>query len=160
TPPARIAVVTFTDKAAGELKERVRGRLAALAADPSGSSEPTLVAAARELGVALPDGQLWTEALDQLGGAPLGTFHSLAGALLRRHAARLGLEPDFALLDEAEVIARATEAAERAVLAALEENLDGDVAQLVVEYGFRGTGRGRGLIEELVRLRAARAEEG
>jgi ATP-dependent exoDNAse (exonuclease V) beta subunit len=157
TPPSKIAVVTFTDKAAGELKERLRGRLSSLVAHPRG--EETLVAAARQLGVALPDGAHWLATLAQLGAAPVGTFHSFAGSLLRRHAAAAGVDPDFTLLDESEAAALAIEAAERAVLDALEAS-SAEAAELVAEYGYRGVGRAARLVEHLVRLRAARAEEG
>ena len=159
--PPRIAVVTFTDKAAGELKERIRARLGAIAEDPSQLErlEPTLAQAARELGVALPEERVWTEALLALGAAPIGTFHSFCGTLLRRHAARAGVDPDFTLLDEAEVQARSTQAAERAILDALSAG-DADVEQLVAEFGYHAVGRGRGLVEMLVELRARRAEEG
>ena len=160
--PPRIAVVTFTDKAAGELKERIRGRLGVVAAgtaDVVERKEPTLVAAARELGVALPDGAAWAEALASLGAAPIGTFHSFAGNLLRRHAARAGLDPEYTLLDEAEVTARATQAAERAILDALGAG-DDAVEELVAQFNFRAVGRGRGLVELLCDLRARRAEEG
>jgi ATP-dependent exoDNAse (exonuclease V) beta subunit len=158
--PPRIAVVTFTDKAAGELKERIRLRLGHVAeAEDAGAIEKTLAEAARDLGVALPDRATWQEALLQLGAAPIGTFHSFAGTLLRRHAARAALDPDFTLLDEAEAQARATQAAERAVLDALSAG-DEDVEELVAEYGYHSVGRGRGLVEQLVELRARRAEEG
>jgi ATP-dependent exoDNAse (exonuclease V) beta subunit len=36
--PPRIAVVTFTDKAAGELKERIRGRLGVIADDDNAAA--------------------------------------------------------------------------------------------------------------------------
>ena len=160
-PPPRIAVVTFTEKAAGELKQRIRERLGAVVAAETTIErvEPTLTAAAKELGVALPDASVWAEALASLGAAPIGTFHSFAGNLLRRHAARAGLDPEYTLLDEAEVIARATQAAERAILDALGAG-DGDVEELVAQYNFRAVGRARGLVELLVELRARRAEEG
>ena len=132
TPPSRIAVVTFTDKAAGELKERIRARLAALAVSPKRKDEPTLAEAARELGAPLPDGEHWLAALAQLGGAPLGTFHSFAGALLRRQAAAAGIDPDFILLEESDATTLATEAAERAVLDGLERN-DAAAVELVAE---------------------------
>ena len=159
--PPRIAVVTFTEKAAGELKERIRGRLGAIVAQPDEleMSEPTLVAAARELGVALPDAATWVQALASLGAAPIGTFHAFCGNLLRRHAARAGLDPEYSLLDEAEVMARATQAAERAILDALTAG-DEDVEELVAQFNFRAIGRARGLVELLVDLRARRAEEG
>jgi len=164
--PAKIAVVTFTDKAAGELKERIRTRLGAVAAaaaaadaDELARIEPTLVAAARTLGVELPEAAAWAEALASLGAAPIGTFHTFAGNLLRRHAARAGLDPEYTLLDETEVTARATQAAERAILDALTSG-DEHVEELVAQYNFRAVGRMPGLVERLVDLRARRAEEG
>ena len=159
--PGKIAVVTFTEKAAGELKERIRLRLGAVAAAPEAVEriEPTLAAAARALGVELPDAAAWAEALASLGAAPIGTFHSFAGNLLRRHAARAGLDPEYTLLDETEVSARATQAAERAILDALTAGEE-DVEELVAQYNFRAVGRSRGLVELLVDLRARRAEEG
>lgn len=159
--PPRLAVVTFTEKAAGELKERIRARLGAIVAAPEtlDRGEATLAAAARELGVALPDAAAWAEALASLGAAPIGTFHSFAANLLRRHAARAGIDPEFTLLEEAEVTSRATQAAERAILDALVAG-DGGVEELVAQLGFRALGRGRGLVELLAELRARRAEEG
>jgi ATP-dependent helicase/nuclease subunit A len=159
TAPSRIAVVTFTDKAAGELKERLRLRLAALVATPRRKDEPTLAEAARELKAPLPGGEVWLAALAQLGGAPVGTFHSFAGALLRRNAAAAGIDPDFTLLDQHEASQLATEAAERAVLDGLEKS-DAAAIELVAEYGYHGVARSDRLVEHLVRLRAARAEEG
>jgi ATP-dependent exoDNAse (exonuclease V) beta subunit len=154
-PPTRIVVVTFTEKAAGELRERLRARLGALALDPT--AEATLVDAARALELPLPDAGAWRDALSLLGAAPVGTFHAFAGALLRRHAARAGIDPEFLLLDEAEATVRAADAAERAILAGLGRP---EVAELVTEYGYRGVGRGRALVDYLVGLRAALAEEG
>ncbi|MDB4969148.1 MAG: UvrD/REP helicase [Myxococcales bacterium] len=161
--PPRIAVVTFTEKAAGELKERIRARLGAVtkASDVDGEverCEPTLVSAARALDVALPDAKAWAEALASLGAAPIGTFHSFCANLLRRHAARAALDPDYKLLDD-DAASLATQAAERAVLDALTAG-DGDVEELVAQFNFRANGRARGLVELLVELRGRRAEEG
>ncbi|HEY2767415.1 MAG TPA: UvrD-helicase domain-containing protein [Solirubrobacteraceae bacterium] len=71
--PGRILAITFTERAAGELRARVRERLLAL-----GERE-----AARD-----------TE------GAPIGTFHGFCTRLLRIHALHAGLDPEFAILDE------------------------------------------------------------
>jgi ATP-dependent helicase/nuclease subunit A len=71
--PGRILAITFTERAAGELRARVRARLLEL-----GDRE-----AARD-----------TEA------AFVGTFHGFCARLLRAHAPGVGLDPAFAILDE------------------------------------------------------------
>ena len=71
--PGRILAITFTERAAGELRERVRARLLEL-----GDRE-----AARD-----------TEA------AFVGTFHGFCARLLRAHPLQAGLDPGFTILDE------------------------------------------------------------
>jgi ATP-dependent exoDNAse (exonuclease V) beta subunit len=71
--PGRILAITFTERAAGELRERVRDRLLEL-----GDRQ-----AARD-----------TEA------AFVGTFHGFCNRLLRAHPLAVGLDPDFEILDE------------------------------------------------------------
>jgi len=71
--PARILAITFTERAAGELRERVRARLLEL-----GDRE-----SARD-----------TEA------AFVGTIHGFCARLLRAHPLAAGLDPGFAILDE------------------------------------------------------------
>ncbi len=71
--PGRILAITFTERAAGELRERVRGRFAEL-----GERE-----AARD-----------TEA------AFVSTFHGFCARLLRVHPLSRALDPEFAILDE------------------------------------------------------------
>jgi ATP-dependent helicase/nuclease subunit A len=69
----RILAITFTEKAAGELKERVRARFEAL-----GDEERARA----------------TE------GAWISTIHGFCARLLRTHALLAGLDPRFAVLDE------------------------------------------------------------
>ncbi len=71
--PGRILAITFTERAAGELRERVRARFLELDERE----------AARD-----------TEA------AFVGTFHGFCARLLRAHPLMVGLDPDFAILDE------------------------------------------------------------
>jgi ATP-dependent exoDNAse (exonuclease V) beta subunit len=71
--PGRILAITFTDRAAGELRERVRNRF---------------------LGAGRRDQARDTEA------AFVGTFHGFCRRLLRGHALESGLDPAFAILDE------------------------------------------------------------
>jgi ATP-dependent exoDNAse (exonuclease V) beta subunit len=71
--PGRILAITFTERAAGELRARVRARLLEL-----GERQ-----AARD-----------TEA------AFVGTFHGFCARLLRAHPLAAGLDPDFEVVDE------------------------------------------------------------
>ncbi len=71
--PAQILAITFTDRAAGELRERVRARLLAL-----GERE-----AARDTDAAF-----------------VSTFHGFCARLLRSHPLLAGLDPEFTILDE------------------------------------------------------------
>jgi ATP-dependent exoDNAse (exonuclease V) beta subunit len=71
--PGRILAITFTERAAGELRQRVRARLMEL-----GERE-----AARE-----------TEA------ANVSTFHAFCARLLRIHPVQVGVEPGFEILEE------------------------------------------------------------
>ncbi|HZW41318.1 MAG TPA: ATP-dependent helicase, partial [Agromyces sp.] len=70
--------LTFTRKAAGELAERVRERIAQLVAE----------------GIA-------DVSLDPLESASVGTYNAFASSIYREHAMLIGREPDAAVLGEA-----------------------------------------------------------
>jgi ATP-dependent helicase/nuclease subunit A len=71
--PARILALTFTERAAGELRERVRARLLQLGR---------------------------RDAARQAEAAFVGTFHGFCARLLRAHPLQAGVEPRFAILEE------------------------------------------------------------
>lgn len=70
---AEIVAITFTEKAAGELRDRVRSELA-------------------QAGM--------QEALRDVDAAPIQTIHAFAANILREHALDAGLDPDFRVLDQ------------------------------------------------------------
>jgi ATP-dependent exoDNAse (exonuclease V) beta subunit len=87
---SRIAAITFTEKAAAELAERLRSKL-----------EESLVKQADQKILIL-------QALEDMEKAPISTIHSFCAGLLREYPVEAGVDPQFTLLDE--VQSRAFEA--------------------------------------------------
>ena len=75
-PMETVAMITFTDKAATELRDRVRERF-------EKSDDP-----------------LASAAIQQLDGAAVGTLHSFAQRILAEHPVEAGLPPGIEVLDE------------------------------------------------------------
>jgi ATP-dependent helicase/nuclease subunit A len=106
--PGRILAITFTERAAAELRERVRARLL-------------------ELGE--------REAARDTEGAPIGTFHGFCARLLRVHALAAGLDPEFAILDEAGAGRLRQLAFRRALATLLADERRQDAVELLAAYG-------------------------
>jgi len=89
-PPEAIVAITFTEKAALEMRQRVAQAVGSLARE----------------GAPGPD---WGALLARVEWAPISTIHSYCAQLLREHGALLGLDPEFAVLDQeayAELVAQ------------------------------------------------------
>ena len=146
--PARLCAVTFTEKAAAELKGRIRKRVDELAL---GGEEPD---------VAVREPAFWRAIRRDLGLAQVGTIHALCAQILRRHAAAAGLDPKFSVLDEVQSRRLLVESCEKAVLGALARG-DKGVLRLCSEMGLRTQSKfGSGLVNELVTLLSALGESG
>ena len=78
TPMRAIAAITFTEAAAAELRDRLRGALEAAA----------------------EDGQIPLAAVEELDEAAISTLHAFAQRILVEHAPEAGLPPVFVVRDE------------------------------------------------------------
>lgn len=113
-----IVAVTFTEKAACELKERLRRRIVS-------SDRPELQ---------------W-----ELDRASIGTIHAFCAGLLRDHALRFGIDPRFRVLDERESALRLHEVVRDEVLEAVRAGGD-EIGPLLERFGLRGERGGPGLV--------------
>jgi ATP-dependent helicase/nuclease subunit A len=105
--PGRILAITFTERAAGELRQRVRARL-------------------QELGE--------RELARDAESAFISTFHSFCARLLRAHPLAAGVSPGFGILDGGWSM-RLQQLAFRAAVAELLEREDARAVDLLAAYG-------------------------
>ena len=82
--PRQVAAITFTRKAAREMRSRLRGKLIELQ-EAAGSEE---------------ERQRWAGLSAQMDSARIGTIHSLCSEILRAHPAEAVIDPRFEMLDE------------------------------------------------------------
>jgi len=117
---SEIAALTFTEKAAGEMKERIR-------------------AACVEQEGRAPDPQVrhhWRTQRYQLESADIGTIHGFCSRLLREFPIQAGIDPQFQVLDELSADALARDA----IREALAEMLDKESTEVLelLRYFSRG----------------------
>ncbi|MFP4324163.1 MAG: UvrD-helicase domain-containing protein, partial [Anaerolineales bacterium] len=110
-----IVAITFTEKAAREMRDRVRAAIAArLATAPDDASRAH-----------------WAQHQQRLESARIGTVHRLCAALLRANPAQVPLDPAFEVLDENEAYMLRLDAVEQTLL----DLIEGDSARLLSAYG-------------------------
>jgi ATP-dependent helicase/nuclease subunit A len=135
-----IVAITFTDKAALEMKERIREGMTGRLTAGDGAAA-------------------WEQELRALSAAPIATFHSFCARLLRENPAEAGVDPAFSLLDElaawGEMRGALDEVIERELAASSPE-----IRLLLEQFPLSGAGRGKGLRDFLADMRRKRANCG
>ena len=135
-PVSSMLIVTYTNAAAAEMKDRLRKSLKDRLADEGATAEE----------------QSWIkEQLDRLGDAHISTFHSFAQRVLREFFYLTDVEPGFRVLDEAEAEVLKEQALEDLFEAEYEEKRDDFISFMDSYSGEKNDGDAKELISELYR---------
>ncbi len=118
TPLSRIVAITFTDRAAREMRDRVRKEC-----------HQKLISASEK------DVKHWLSILRGLDSARISTIHSFCSSILRSHAVDAGLDPAFGLMDETVGGAILSDAI-KGTIHAIMMNHDSDCMELILKLGF------------------------
>ena len=110
--PLRIVAVTFTERAAAEMRERIRTALEAKKGE-------------------------WVRAMSILPAAPISTIHGFCVILLRENGIKLGIDPSFSILDEQHSLDLAREAARDVIRQEIRGGNE-DASTIFRDFGLTG----------------------
>ena len=103
--PRRVAAITFTEKAAREMRNRVRKAVSERAESAADAGEK----------------RHWVDLEAGMDAARIGTIHSLCSEILRAHPAEAGIDPRFDVIEEGAAAALKARAVEDVLIWALDE---------------------------------------
>ena len=128
----QLTAITFTERAAREMRDRIRS-----------------ACAARLLQAPEAEVDHWLRLLRELDAARISTIHSFCGALLRAHAVEAGLDPRFRVLDQAQADTLLYELIDRQLRSRLDRREEA-VLDLIVQFGLGGL---RDMVRQLLAVR-------
>ena len=118
--PAELVAVTFTDKAAAEMKSRLREKCRAKARKARRDGDE--------------DTEKWEGLLHEVETAPISTIHSLCARLLRENALLAKLDPDFTVLDDVDAQMLLDEVVRQTLLSRLGQEPTADELVVALKY--------------------------
>ena len=134
----RLMAITFTDRAAREMRDRIRARIREELQQCEDADVPA-----------------WQEILRDLESARIQTIHAFCTSTLRRYSTELGIDPEFTVLDAPTASSLLAETVETQLETFLRER-NPDAANLVLRFGLEGTLRIlQSLVEQRFQLREA-----
>lgn len=116
---ARVVAITFTDRAAREMRDRIRAECAKHLREAAGEAEILH----------------WLAIVRGLDAARISTIHSFCSGLLRRHAVTAGIDPQFRPLEMEVGEALLRQSVARTVKRLLEKD-DANCFRLLTEFGL------------------------
>ena len=161
-PPREVVAITFTEKATGEMLDRIRERVTDLAQGKPSAGD-SLVMSADLLARSAPDRSHWQHVRREIDQLRVSTFHSFCLALLQRYPLEAGLDPSFSVYDQDASSTRLADLVELELLAALQETPTPPNLEALVElFGLRSTFRFQplGLLDLLPKLLTSVHESG
>ncbi len=122
--PRRVAAITFTEKAAREMRSRIRQLVQAWLQEENLDENGRI---------------FWQSVYAEMDAAPIGTIHALCARVLRAHPAEAALDPAFDVLDENTAAALQSQAIETALVWAANDPAAAALFPLLNEEGLRRT---------------------
>jgi ATP-dependent helicase/nuclease subunit A len=116
---SQIVAITFTERAAEELKDRLRAELYRELANADGVRSERV-----------------SDALNDLEFAPVGTIHSFCSTILRRYPIDAGVDVQYAVMDERESTDLRLEVWHKWLVSEIRGNEYPDVMSCIIDYGI------------------------
>lgn len=121
---SQIVAITFTNKAAAEMLQRIRQGVEQLAAEAGDPVET----------------EYWKAQLQKMAGARISTFHSFCLGLIKEHPLEAGIPPGFTLMNEGESLLYLNQVIDEVLTGLYHggEPFQSEFEALLAEFGWQG----------------------